>query len=220
MLEFSNDVAVKVCGITNLEDAMACALANVEMIGLNLAPQSARCISRAKATEIIAAVRAKFAQTRFVAVFVNQERESVRSLAQDLGFDAVQLHGDESPDYVRSLRMPFVVKALRVGPQFEAAGTAAYADCDAILLDNWSPGASGGTGQSFPWPVAVAVRPLVRRLILAGGLTPGNIAEAVKLVRPFAVDVCSGVEDAPGRKNHTKILRFLEAVRKAGKATV
>lgn len=214
MFEFSNNVAVKVCGITNVDDAMACAAAGADMLGLNFSPQSVRRISPANAAEIIAAVRAEFGEAQFVAVFVNEKRELVESLAEDLALDAVQLHGDEDLAYLRNLRAPFVIKALRVGSLFPAAGAADY-DCDAILLDAWSAGAPGGTGQTFPWPVAAAVRPLVRRLFLAGGLKPENVMEAVKVVRPFAVDVCSGVEDAPGRKNYAKLRRFVEAVRAA-----
>jgi phosphoribosylanthranilate isomerase len=219
MFEFDHDVAVKICGITNVDDAMACADAGAEMLGLNFAPQSLRCISRAEAAEIMAAVRAKFDQIKFVALFVNQEAAVVETLVKDFAFDAVQLHGDENSNYIRNLSAPFVIKALRVGPTFSAADTVAY-DCDAILLDAWTPTELGGTGQSFSWPTAATVRPLVRRLFLAGGLTPENIAEALKVVRPFAVDVCSGVEDAPGRKNHGKVRRFIEAVAAASEMRV
>ncbi len=219
MFEFGDEVAVKICGITNIDDAMSCAAAGADMLGLNFAPQSLRCISPANAAEIIAATRRKFQTMKFVGVFVNQDSIFVENVAQDLQLDAVQLHGDEDENYVRNLNTPFVIKALRVGPQFAISSATKY-DCDAILLDTWSAHSRGGTGEVFPWDVAATVRPLVRRLFLAGGLTPENISTALRVVRPFAVDVCSGVEDAPGRKNHTKILRFLEAVRKAGKATV
>jgi phosphoribosylanthranilate isomerase len=218
MLEFGNNVAVKVCGITNVDDAIACAAAGVEMLGLNFSPQSFRCISPEKAREIVAAGRAEFGKTKFVAVFVDKEREFVQTLVKDLALDAVQLHGGEDPDYVRNLKAPFVIKALRVDPLFVASSAADY-DCDAILLDTWGTSALGGTGQTFPWSVAVAVRPLVRRLFLAGGLKPENVTDALKIVRPFAVDVCSGVEDGPGRKNHTKLRRFIEAVRAANEVT-
>lgn len=214
MLEFGNKVAVKVCGVTNSDDALACAAAGVEMLGLNFSTESSRCISPATATEIIAAVRPQSPRIKFVGVFVNQDLDLVRAIAKDLALDAIQLHGAESPEYVRDLRALFVIKALRVGPGYSASPASDYR-CDAILLDNWSPNAPGGTGETFPWPVAAALRPSVKRLMLAGGLTCENVAAAVRLVRPFAVDVCSGVEAAPGRKNHAMLGRFVEAVRAA-----
>jgi phosphoribosylanthranilate isomerase len=211
VLEFGASAAVKICGITNVDDAMTCAAAGAEMLGLNFSPHSLRCLSPAQAAEITTAVRAEFPGVKFVGVFVNQESEFVQTVAKDLAFDAVQLHGDEDQDYVRNLGTLFVIKALRVNPQFTPIRVTEY-DCDAILLDTWSPDLAGGTGQSFPWSMAAAARPLVRRFFLAGGLTSENIANALKVVRPFAVDVCSGVEDAPGRKNHVKVRRFIEAV--------
>ena len=212
MLEFNNEAAVKVCGITNADDAMACAAAGVQMLGLNFSPRSLRCISPANAAEIIARVCARFRKTKFVGVFVDQPRELIESLVEDLALDAVQLHGAEGANYLRNLEAPFVIKALRVGPQFSLSQPA---DCYAILLDSLSANAPGGTGEIFPWSVAAAMRPLVRRLFLAGGLKPENVSEAIQLVRPNAVDVCSGIEDAPGRKNHAKLQQFVKAVRAA-----
>lgn len=212
MLEFGNVVAVKVCGITAIADALSCATAGVEMLGLNFSPQSLRCISLDNGIEIVAAVRARFERTRFVGVFVDQELELVHRIATELALDAVQLHGAEPPAYVRELNGLFVIKTLPVGTGFETATVTAY-DCDAILLDTLSARAPGGTGETFPWGVAAGVQPHVRRLILAGGLTSANVAEAVRIVRPFAVDVCSGTEEAPGRKNSAKVQQFVKAVR-------
>lgn len=214
MLDFGNQVAVKVCGITNPEDALTCAAAGVEMVGLNFSPQSSRCLSPTSGTEIIAAVRRRFPPIKFIGVFVDQELEHVQKIGTELALDAVQLHGEESTDYARNLGGTFVIKALRVRSGFSAATAAAY-PCDAILLDSWSADAPGGTGQTFPWSVAGTLRPLVRRLILAGGLTSENVADAIRTVQPFAVDVCSGVEDAPGRKNHDKLRSFVATVRAA-----
>ncbi|MEP6685505.1 MAG: phosphoribosylanthranilate isomerase [Verrucomicrobiota bacterium] len=214
MLEFGNRVAVKVCGITNTDDALTCAAAGVEMLGLNFSPQSSRCISLTTGTEITAAVRSRFPRIKFVGVFVDQELELVRRIKNELALDAVQLHGEESTDYARNLGGPFVIKALRVRPGFSTSTAAAY-PCDATLLDSWSANAPGGTGETFPWTVAASLRPLVRRLVLAGGLTSNNVADAIRLVQPFAVDVCSGVEDAPGRKNSAKVQDFVKAVRAA-----
>jgi phosphoribosylanthranilate isomerase len=209
-----NETQVKICGITNTDDALACAAAGVDMIGLNFSRQSSRSVSPAKAAEIIATTRRTLAGIKLVGVFVNQECNFVENLARDLALDAVQLHGDESAQYISNLAALFTIKALRIGPQF-AGSSAATFDCDAILLDAWSETASGGTGKTFAWPIAAAVRPFIKRLFLAGGLTAENVAGALRIVRPFAVDACSGVENSPGQKNHLKIQRFVEAVRAA-----
>jgi len=214
MFDFADRVAVKVCGVTNAEDARACAGAGVDMLGLNFSPLSSRCISRATASEIIAAVRPSFAQTKVVGVFVDQKLDLIQSIAADLALDAVQLHGDESEEYARALRASFLIKAFRIGPKYSDSDAASY-DCDALLLDTWSATTPGGTGETFPWSLAAALQPRVRRLILAGGLTEGNVAGAVREVRPFAVDVCSGVEEGPGRKDYAKVSRFVAAVRAA-----
>jgi len=211
MLEFEHKVGVKICGVTNLEDALACADAGADMIGLNFSPQSVRCITPAIGCEIIAALRKQFARVKVAGVFVNQESALVRKIAADLALDAVQLHGDESADYVRELDARFVIKALRIG--FSGAAARVGYDCGAILLDTWDRARPGGTGRTFPWSIAAALRPQVTRLILAGGLTSHNVGEAIRTVRPFAVDVSSGVEVAPGRKDEAKVRAFLEAVR-------
>jgi phosphoribosylanthranilate isomerase len=212
MFEHLTRVAAKVCGVSSAADAIICASSGVEMIGLNFSPQSLRCIAASCAAEIIAAVRPVFPQTKFVGVFVNQKIDFVRRIAKDLALDAVQLHGEESADYVRDLRAPSVIKAVRVGPHYSASKAADY-NCDAILLDSWSPDKGGGTGEIFDWSIAAALRPRVKRLILAGGLTPENIADAVRAVQPFAVDVCSGIEDSHRRKNPDKLRRFISALR-------
>lgn len=210
MLEFGNKVAVKICGLTNVADALACAAAGADMLGLNFSPRSLRCLEAGTAKEIASAVRAQFATTRLVGVFLDQDVSLVERLTADLLLDAVQLHGEESADYVRALEAPFAIKALRV------SGTrpdpAAY-QCDAILLDSWSAQAPGGTGQTFPWALAAELRPQVKRLILAGGLTTANVSAAIREVRPFAVDVCSGVESAPGQKDEARVRAFLAAAK-------
>lgn len=191
---------IKICGVTNVDDAQLCAAAGVDFIGLNFSPESARCISVENAREIISTVRA-----RFIGVFVNQPIEFVNSLP----LAGVQLHGEEPPDFVRDVQAPFVIKALRAGPGFAFTKY----DCDAILLDAWSDNGRGGTGETFDWSIASRVKSQARRLILAGGLTTANVRSAIESVRPFAVDVCSGVEDAPGRKNPEKLREFVTAVR-------
>lgn len=212
MFEFGNRVAVKVCGVTNTSDALLCAGLGVEMLGLNFSPQSARCISLAQGAEIITAVRPQFGGIHFIGVFVDQEIQFVRKIATALNLEAVQLHGEETPQYVEQLKAPFVIKALRVGPGRAVTSASDY-KCNVILLDSWSTTSPGGTGETFPWTIAVALRPHVRRLVLAGGLTSENVGRAIQMVQPWAVDVCSGVEDGPGRKDGAKVRRFVEAVR-------
>lgn len=212
MLESDHEVAVKVCGVTSVADALDCAGAGADIIGLNFSPLSVRCISLAAAANIVAPVRARFSRIRFVGIFVNQELEVVRKIALDLRLDAVQLHGEETPDYVRKIDLPFVIKALRVGSGRTKVDAASYPS-HAILLDTWSGTSPGGTGETFPWSLAAAVRSTVKRLILAGGLTSENIADAIRAVRPDAVDVCSGAEAAPGQKDPGKVRRFVGNVR-------
>ncbi|MGI8435894.1 MAG: phosphoribosylanthranilate isomerase, partial [Chthoniobacterales bacterium] len=210
--EAKDPVLVKVCGLTTALEALFCAAAGVDMLGLNFSPQSKRRISPEHAREMIRKTRREFPQAKFIGLFVDQPTEFVNELVRTLALDGVQLHGAESPDYLRSVRTAFVIKALRVGPDFAADAIASY-PCDSILLDSWSANAPGGTGETFDWSIAAGLSLGERRLMLAGGLTAENVGAAIELVRPFAVDVCSGVEDAPGRKNEMKARRFLEAVR-------
>lgn len=210
MLKFNHRVAIKICGITSVADALACAAAGTDMIGLNFSPCSQRCIAPATAAEIIVALRPQFPQIKFVGVFVDQDLELVRTMAADLALDAVQLHGAETPAYARALVRPFVIKAFRVGPGFTTAQAEDFPSA-AILLDTYSSNLPGGTGEVFPWALAAGLPP--RRLILAGGLTSENVGEAIAQVGPFAVDVCSGVETTPGRKDAREVEQFVERVR-------
>ncbi len=210
--QLRGEVQIKVCGVTTAEDAERCAAEGVDMIGLNFAPESRRCLSVEAARAIVDAVRLRFPAVRFVGVFVNQDPNFINETARELGLAAVQLHGDETPDDVREINAPSVIKALRVGPDFALETAAAY-ECDAILLDAHSPHARGGTGERFDWKIAFAVKARVKRLILAGGLSPENVHEAIQTVGPDAVDVCSGIEESAGRKDTEKLRRFVAAAR-------
>jgi phosphoribosylanthranilate isomerase len=148
-----------------------------------------------------------------VGVFVNEEGpEVVCRLAAEAGVGAAQLHGAETPEFCAGLGGLWKIKALRVGESFSPEGAAAF-DADAVLLDAYVPGEWGGTGRTFDWELARRTRGLVPRLILAGGLTPENVAAAVRAVGPFAVDACSGVEVSPGRKSPALMRLLVEAVR-------
>jgi phosphoribosylanthranilate isomerase len=205
-----SETRIKVCGLTSADDARLCASIGADMLGLNFSPQSSRCINAEKAGEIMSAARSDFPAVKFIGVFVDQPLGFVQRTIDDLALDGVQLHGAETPDFVTRVGAPFRIKAIRVALNLPL--TNAY-NCDAILLDTWSADRPGGTGETFDWSIATQLRARVPRLILAGGLRPENVNDAIRIVRPFGVDVCSGVEDAPGRKSESKVRRFVEAVK-------
>jgi phosphoribosylanthranilate isomerase len=203
---------VKVCGITNLEDALAALDAGADMLGFNFYRRSPRYVSPLDSRRIIERLPGGVS---CVGVFVNEPAPAdVASIAREAGLDAVQLHGDEAPEYCRSLRGLTTIKALRVGADYNVESAAACGT-DAVLLDAYVAGTRGGTGHTFDWTLAALTRERVPRLFLAGGLTPDNVAEAVAAVRPYAVDVCSGAETSPGRKDPELMRRFVEQVREA-----
>ena len=209
-------VRVKICGITNLEDARASIDAGAYALGFNFYPPSPRYIEPSAARRIIDQLPASIL---CVGVFVNlPDAEQVKRVASDAGVQAVQLHGDESPEYCQNLKDIFVIKALRVNSEFEPERAARY-ETEAILLDGFSPVAFGGVGQRFDWSVAMRTRELVGKLFLAGGLNADNVAAAIKLVQPYAVDACSGLESIPGRKDMVKVRAFIAAALEASSQT-
>jgi phosphoribosylanthranilate isomerase len=200
---------VKICGVTNLEDALAAVEAGADLLGFNFYRRSPRYVSPGDARRISERLPES---VEGVGVFVNEPAEEVERIAREAGLGVVQLHGDETPEFCQALRGLKVVKALRVRAGFDAAACALY-PVDALLLDAYRADAFGGTGHTFDWTLARQARERVARLYLAGGLTPDNVAEAVGAVRPYAVDVCSGVETSPGRKSLRLMRRFVEQVR-------
>ena len=205
-------VRVKICGITTPEDAAMVARAGADAVGLVFWPRSSRHVSLAAAREIGRAVPPFVLR---VGVFVDATPPELAAAAEAARLDVLQLHGDELPeDFVALPRRG--VKALRVGPGFDAEEAMRYEGRAAgLLLDTQSKTAPGGTGETFDWALAQTLRPRVSYLILAGGLTPENVGRAIEVVRPDAVDVSSGVESAPGRKDPDKVRAFIEAVRRA-----
>jgi tryptophan synthase beta chain len=207
----SNQVRVKVCGITNLEDALLCVREGVDILGFNFYPGSPRYIAPDKARCILDQLPSEIFT---VGVFVNEKAEDVISIAARAGVDAVQLHGDETAAFCRDLSQLFVIKALRVSDDFEAEAASRY-ETAAVLLDAFSPDARGGTGRRFDWNVAQETSRFASKLFLAGGLTPENVSEAIRSVKPYAVDVCSSLESAPGIKSEERLTAFMKAVRGA-----
>ena len=206
-------IGIKICGITNTMDALASVSAGADMLGFNFYERSRRFITAEDAAEIIRHVR-KRGDTKCVGVFVDADPGEIREIAQRLGLDAVQLHGNEPPDDCRTLHPIPVIKALRVHAGFNPAVASAF-DCETILLDSWHANERGGTGATFDWSVAAQIRRSVPQLILAGGLNAGNVAAGIREVQPDAVDVCSGVEEDPRRKNGEAIRAFVAAVKGA-----
>jgi len=203
---------VKVCGITNLEDALAALEAGAAMLGFNFYAGSARFIRPDEARRIIERLPEG---AECVGVFVNESAPSeVERIARESGVGAVQLHGDETPEFCGGVRGVTTIKALRAGPGYGAETAACY-PTDAVLLDAYVADAWGGTGHTFDWALARQTRETVPKLFLAGGLRPENIGSAVAEVRPYAVDVCSGVETSPGRKSQRLMRLFVERVREA-----
>jgi phosphoribosylanthranilate isomerase len=205
-------VKVKVCGITNLEDALAAVAAGADALGFNFYRRSPRYIAPEAARRIISELPPA-AEVLCVGVFVNEDSAAtVARMAAESGVGAVQLHGDESPEYCVALGGQRVIKALRVGEDFAPEQATAYR-AESVLLDAYSARARGGTGETFDWELARRTREVVAQLYLAGGLTVENVADALTAVRPYAVDVCSGVELAAGRKDAARVRAFVSAVR-------
>lgn len=205
----SERTRAKICGITRVEDALDAARAGADAIGLVFA-RSPRRVSLEQARSIRRALPPFVAS---VALFVNPIRDEVERVIAEVGPDWLQFHGEESPEFCAIFDRPYF-KAARVRPESDLLQYAAlYADAGALLLDAWSPDAHGGTGHRFDWGLIPADLP--KPVILAGGLDPGNVAEAVRVVRPWAVDVSSGVESAKGIKDAARIAAFMKEVRNA-----
>lgn len=202
-------VEVKICGITNVDDARAAVEAGAYALGFNFYRRSPRYISPLDARRIIGQLPSHIMT---VGVFVNEAApEDVARIAGESNVCAVQLHGDESPAYCRALRSLNVIKALRVAEDFVPESATEY-ETEAILLDSFDRRERGGTGRTFDWEIARLVRVLVPKLYLAGGLSLENVAEAIETVRPFAVDACSRLESAPGVKDQERMRAFISAV--------
>jgi phosphoribosylanthranilate isomerase len=210
-------VRVKVCGLTCVADALACAEAGADWVGLNFHPGSPRRVDPSVAAEIVSVLPPTCAA---VGLFVDRPPAEVADLAARLGLRVVQLHGREPPEDLRALRHLFLVRAYRLSDSASVAGMsedlrragALGRAPDAVLIDAHVPGQAGGTGQAIAIEVLEQL-PALPCLILAGGLTPENVAERIERVRPWMVDVASGVESSQGRKDPARVAAFIRAAR-------
>lgn len=202
---------MKICGITSVEDADRVLQAGADAIGVNLIPSSKRHVDLQQARVIVDRVRGKLLT---VAVVADPTPELASQLSRELGVDHVQLHGNESPELVSQMTVP-VFKAVRLGSAEDVALAESYPG-EILLADAKVQGELGGTGASFDWLLATGLA-RSRRLIVAGGLRPDNVAHAVRALRPWGVDVASGVEEVgnPRKKSLERMVEFVAAVRKA-----
>jgi phosphoribosylanthranilate isomerase len=207
-------VRVKICGITNAADALAAVEAGANLLGFNFYEKSARYLTESAAAKIRSQVPEN---VESVGIFVNASAADIAALCNSLKLHAAQLHGDEPPEAVAELtRSVPVIKAFRVEPEFSLKTFGEYSDAFAFLLDAATPGQYGGTGRTTDWDVARRAAK-DHRIILAGGLKVENVAAAVRIVRPYGIDVASGVESKPGKKDHGRLREFIQEVRRGEK---
>jgi phosphoribosylanthranilate isomerase len=202
---------VKICGVTSCEDALAAADAGADAIGLMFYEPSPRHITLKKAAEIIHALPPFIIK---VGVFVNPPEDLVLRAINECGLNIAQFHGEETPEFCHEFPV-MSIKAFRIRDAESLKELPAYHQTDAWLLDAYVKDKLGGTGAKFNWDLAVEAKKLGKPIFLAGGLTPENVADAVRQVRPYAVDVSSGVESAPGKKDHAKVRAFVKAAKSA-----
>ena len=215
----ARSVFVKICGITNIDDARAAVSAGADMLGFNFYRPSPRFIEPPSAAEIIKAIRSeavgKNRSASIIGVFVNESIENVARIADEAGLDGIQLHGEEIVEYCRRLKVvcpqKFLIKALAAGPNDKVQSANRY-PTDAIMIDAFDSKLRGGTGRIANWAFAHELAHQAR-VFLAGGLSPENVGEAIAAVHPYGVDVCSAVETEPGRKSAKRMREFVDAVR-------
>jgi phosphoribosylanthranilate isomerase len=207
---------VKVCGITNLDDALACAEIGADLLGFIFA-ESPRRVDVEVAREIIETLRSGLTSPAVVGVFTEESHEVLR-IAKECQLDYVQLHGGQSDSFAAEIGADRVIRVGRIKDQASVDALAEYPSSKFFLLDTYREGIAGGTGETFDWELAVKAKTIGKPIILSGGLNPDNVFDAVRAVRPFAVDVSSGVELSPGKKDIAKVKEFIDHVREADNA--
>jgi phosphoribosylanthranilate isomerase len=204
-------VRVKICGITNFEDARDAINLGADALGFNFYKRSPRYLEPAKAKPIIEALPPLIS---LVGIFADEfSPERIRTIAHAVGLGTIQLHGSESPEYIKKISEVRIIKAFRINETFAVSQLTAY-QVGAYLLDAHDSKQLGGTGKTFDWDVAVQAKQY-GRVILAGGLSPENIADAILRVRPYAVDVCSAIESEPGKKDFQKMEALFREIQRA-----
>ena len=210
-------VKVKICGITNWVDARRAVAEGADLLGFNFYAGSPRYVEPAKAKKIVRRLPTK---VLVVGVFVNESEQTMLEIARAVGLDALQLHGDETPAMVARLKRSFpVIKAIRVKQSLAAGQLRTYKAATALLLDGFEARRRGGTGKTFDWEIARRAKQY-GRVFLAGGLTPENVGEAIRAAQPYAVDVCSGVEARPGKKDPARVKQLMRAAKDAQRSAV
>lgn len=206
--------AIKICGITNFQDAQLALDSDATYLGLNFFGDSPRFLTAAEATQLAEKIKTVSPTTQLVGVFVDAAEAEVRQLAELCQLDILQFHGHENPDFCAQFELP-VWRAFRVRDESSLADLEQFADCAGIVLDAYRRGQFGGTGQTFDWKLIHRVRDELPNFILSGGLNPSNVGKAIRQLRPNVVDVCSGVEAAndPRRKDPHRLAALFEAVR-------
>jgi phosphoribosylanthranilate isomerase len=207
-------VKIKICGITERDDALHAVDCGVDALGFVFYERSPRAVTRNRAQAIIAELPPF---VTVVGLFVNEDPGTVREIADDCGLDVIQYHGEESPEMVR-LAPRRSIRALRVR-ESETLDVIDRYPASGLLLDAWVAGAFGGTGVLCNWEIAAEIAKK-RPVVLAGGLTPENVAAAIQTVHPYGVDVSSGVEETPGRKDRKKVAAFIRAVNLCNRTTI
>ena len=207
MVKQAHSVKVKICGMTSLKDTLLAVEGGADAVGFIFYKKSPRAVS-AKTVKSIVSALPPFIET--VGVFVNESAEKINRVAESCNLSAVQLHGDESPAFCKKIRRK-VIKAVRVKGRESFDGLSSY-KVSAVLLDSHCEERQGGTGETFDWRLVSAGKKFAP-VILAGGLDPSNVAHAIQKVKPYAVDVCSGVERTPGVKDPARLKAFIKAVK-------
>ena len=203
---------IKICGITNLDDANAAVDAGADALGFMFYRSSKRFIEVSVARSLVEQLPARIAKA---GVFVNPTDAEVHEVIAATGIDTLQFHGEETPEFCSRFRPLRIWKAFRMESAESLRVVRRFPEADAWLLDSHVAGNHGGTGHGFDWDLAITAKLKGRPVILAGGLNPDNVAAAVAHVQPFGIDVSSGVESSPGKKDHGKIAAFIAAARSA-----
>jgi len=206
---------VKICGLTRVEDVVIAVESGADLLGLIFHRPSPRYVATETAAALVKTLKDRTSPAQWIGVFVDESPEDILQIVNEVGLSGVQLHGDEKPGDIERLRRDrlFVIKGHRISGRDDLAKLDAF-DVDAHLFDSHVPGSPGGTGKTFDWSLAASISG-EHRILLAGGLTADNVSEAICTVNPWGVDVSSGVESAPGVKDHDKIRRFVAEARAA-----